>query len=172
MAASSLRLASSPELTVSTLWPSRRNAMSSISQMERSSSQTRMLAMRSLLCAGGCCQCFHFNHCPVRGLLRGVGESFAHSQPFQTQHEFAALSGLGPCPNFSFVRLDYLIHNGETEPCAALELRLKRLKNLARQLRRYPGAGVRETELPIFSNRVHRDLERALLPHGAQGIFT
>src|SRR6266436_5487534 len=44
-ALSSFFFAASPEFTVSTLWPSRRRAISSISQMERSSSQTRMLPM-------------------------------------------------------------------------------------------------------------------------------
>src|SRR5512146_1702008 len=44
-AVSILRLASSPETTVSTLCPSLRRAMSSTSQIERSSSHTRMLPM-------------------------------------------------------------------------------------------------------------------------------
>src|SRR5437870_1790526 len=44
---SSFFLAASPELTVSTLYPSRRRVISSISQMERSSSQIRILGMRT-----------------------------------------------------------------------------------------------------------------------------
>src|SRR5207244_11257035 len=60
MALSSFFFASSPELTVSTLCPSRRKAISSIWQIERSSSQTRMLPMGSASYGGtlvcGCCQ--------------------------------------------------------------------------------------------------------------------
>src|SRR5258708_35698002 len=51
-AASSFFFAASPEFPVSTLCPSRRRAMSSISQIERSSSQTRMLPMDSSYCSG------------------------------------------------------------------------------------------------------------------------
>src|SRR5712692_6252763 len=47
-AESSFLLAASPELTVSTLYPSRRRVISSISQIERSSSQIRILGMRAL----------------------------------------------------------------------------------------------------------------------------
>src|SRR5437660_1134604 len=47
-AESSFLIAASPEVTVSTRCPSLRSVISSISQMERTSSQTRMLAMGHL----------------------------------------------------------------------------------------------------------------------------
>src|SRR5438034_10254275 len=60
IALSSFFFASSPELTVSTLCPSRRKAISSIWQIERSSSQTRRLPIGSASYSGtlacGCCQ--------------------------------------------------------------------------------------------------------------------
>src|ERR1700690_4103130 len=78
-ALSSFFLAASPELTVSTLWPSRRRAMSNISQIERSSSQTRMLPMRSLSsCPSSSCPSSSYPSCsclsclPARSLSSGT----------------------------------------------------------------------------------------------------
>src|SRR5215470_14678525 len=117
-APSILRLAASPELTVSILWPSRRKAMSSISQIERSSSHTRMLPMRSPFrahrargCRSSANQWFLF----AGRVIGGLG---CEAQTPQAQHESRALTQLGPCPHFALVRLHDLVHDGQAEASA------------------------------------------------------
>src|SRR5208337_992047 len=111
MAESSFRLARSPAITVSTLWPSRRRAMSSISQMERSSSQTRTLPMvvSTLRYSSGKAG-RHRN-----GLARMDRLAIAAASRCQTpqpDHELAPLSWFRPHPYVPFVRLHDLVHDG------------------------------------------------------------
>src|SRR5216684_7391911 len=96
--------AASPALTVSTLWPSLRSEISSISQMERWSSHTRMLAMRHLR------SCF-------RGFRESSGAAGAGGPRMQNlQSELRALARLRLHGNFRAVGLYDLINNGQPRP--------------------------------------------------------
>src|SRR5262249_21554058 len=115
MAESTLRRAASPEVTVSTRWPFLRSAISSISQMERVSSHTRMLAM----CAP-CLSLGHFSH--LGGFLRrrlglGIGAR-------DLDGEFRAAALGGAHRNLGAMRLHNLINDGQPKTRAALEARL------------------------------------------------
>src|ERR1700740_2294807 len=98
--------------------------MSSISQIERSSSHTRMLAMRSPSRA----------HYALGSRIATGGEEFLifdryrgphpHAQPPQPQHECRSLSHFRARPDIAFVSLNDLVHDGQTKPGAAVESRL------------------------------------------------
>src|ERR1700753_2105217 len=91
-ALSSFFFAASPELTVSTLWPSRRKAISSISQMERSSSQTSMLPMRAASLGGYGSRSDLGNLGGGSFSLRRFGAFvFRGGELAQTQYKFASL---------------------------------------------------------------------------------
>src|SRR5437899_7655657 len=126
MALSSFFFASSPELTVSTLYPSRRKAISSIWQIERSSSQTRILPIGSASYSGtlacGCCQ--------RRVIDAAWGGDFQGTHATQKENKQATLPHLGSGPNFAFVRLHNLIHDGQAQPGAAFKIRLDALKTV------------------------------------------
>src|SRR5580693_5495090 len=100
--------------------------MSSISQMERSSSQTRMLPTRSSS---------HRKRCGVKRRLRLLraslrsGESLFRREATQTQHKDASLPQLGTGPNLAFVGLDNLVHDGQAQAGPTFELRLERLEH-------------------------------------------
>src|ERR1700733_3236637 len=110
--------------------------MSSISQMERSSSQTRMLATQPPFPGS-------------RRELRGRGEVFGRTgadrvpfcgepfcgnpfclEPAQPQDEGRPLPGLGAGPHFTFVRLYDLVDHGQAKSRAAFKVRLEGLENL------------------------------------------
>src|SRR3984957_3867446 len=143
--------------------PSRRREMSSISQMERSSSQTRILATAS---PPGCAQC-----AGVVGRVSG-GDRQAGIEAVQSQNEGSSLRRSGPCPNLAAVRLHNLIDNRQPEAGAALEVRLKGLKDFLDLLRAHARSRVGESDLPIFSQGFDRDGEHASAFHGADGILT
>src|ERR1700690_1186996 len=111
MAESSFLFASSPEVTVSTLWPSRRRAMSSISQMERSSSQTRMLPMKLSSCGNGGLQLAGSGNQRTRGRIRSRWDAFGGSDVAQPQHKIASLAKFGASPDLAFVGLHNLIND-------------------------------------------------------------
>src|ERR1700690_4418154 len=98
--------------------------------MERSSSQTRMLPTRSTSCAG------HGHGDPGLGnefRLRGRPfrrQALYRRQTAQAENEDAAFSDFGARPNLAFMRLDDLIHDGQTQAGAAFELRLEGLEDL------------------------------------------
>src|SRR5208282_5413352 len=122
-APSSFLFAASPELTVSTLWPSRRKAMSSISQMERSSSQTRMLPTRSS--SHGDWSRYISNGSALRlPITRDLHQAqvLGRDHAAQPQHENAALPWLGPCPHLALMGLHNLVDDGQSQSRAALEL--------------------------------------------------
>src|SRR5208283_5814247 len=134
-ALSILRLADSPPVTVSTLWPSRRRAMSSSSQIERSSSQTRMLptgfsprgrqrSSRSLHRSG--CRCGGRSG---NGALR-MRILIFHAP--QTKHEAGALAGFRTRPHLAFVRLDDLVHDGQAETGSTFKVRLEGFEDFFR----------------------------------------
>src|SRR6266487_542122 len=143
IALSSFFFASSPELTVSTLCPSRRKAISSIWQIERSSSQTRILPIGSASYSGtlacGCCQ--------RRVIDAAWGGDFQGTHATQPKNKNAALPHLGSGPNFAFVRLHNLINNGQAQPRAAFKVRLEGLEYLFHNLRRHAAASVGEINL-------------------------
>src|ERR1051325_9161241 len=104
-APSILFFAACPDCTVSTLWPSRRKEMSSISQMERSSSQTRMLAMRT--------------SCSYSGTLLRRRSVFAacqplHAEAMHSKHECGTHPWPGARPYLALMRLHDLVHDCES----------------------------------------------------------
>src|ERR1700680_2185504 len=146
--------------------------MSSISQMERSSSQTRILATRTSHCGS--------QHASLMGSGVG-GNGQAGLKAVQSQNERSSLPRLGSRPNLAAMRLHNLIDNGQPEPGAALEIRLKGLEDFFNLLRAHPRSGVRESDLPVFSQGFdsHRKHASALCAldalcafHGAHRILT
>src|SRR6202790_4651232 len=139
-ALSILRLAASPPVTVSTLWPSRRRAMSSSSQIERSSSQTRMLPTRS---SCGCqrrsggCRC------------GGGSASGALLHAPQPHYKTRALADCRTRPHLALMRLDDLVHDGQAKPGSTLKVRLEGFEDFFRLLRVYARTGVGEAHLPV-----------------------
>src|ERR1017187_5916967 len=154
-ALSILRLAASPPVTVSTLWPSRRSVMSSSSQIERSSSQTRMLPTRASSCSRGCQRRSESLHSGGFGLDGSTGRSAGCRSPSfildapQTEHEAGALAHFRTRPHLALVRLDDLVDDGQTETSSAFKIRLEGLKYLFCLLRVDARTGVGETHLPI-----------------------
>src|ERR1700681_4476494 len=144
-ALSILRLANSPPVTVSTLWPSRRRAMSSSSQIERSSSQTRMLPTRSSCgCqrSSGGCRCG--GSCASGARLRK--RVFHTPQP---HHEARTLADFRTRPDLALVRLDNLVHDGQAEASSAFKVRLEGLEDFFRLLWVDAGAGIGKGHLPV-----------------------
>src|SRR5215469_4140783 len=170
MAASSFFFAASPEFTVSTLWPSRRRAMSSISQMERSSSEIRILPMdpsggRSVRVrrSGG------MKLGEVAGFGAGPGPGSIDAP--QPHYEDAALPRLGPRPDCAFVRLHNLVNDGQSQSRATLELRLEGFEDFFDHLRTHPGPGIGEADLPVAACGLKRNPEGPLGLHGTQSVF-
>src|SRR5215469_15061531 len=96
--------------------------------MERSSSQTRMLATRT--------SCSHGSACGLqrsRTLRReGTGRDGCGAlgiQAAQPQDEGGALARFRSRPHFSFVRLHDLINDGQAQSGAAFKVRLERLED-------------------------------------------
>src|ERR1700694_4765873 len=144
-ALSILRLAASPPVTVSTLWPSRRRAMSSSSQIERSSSQTRILPTRSSCgCqrSSGGCRCRGSSASGAR-----LGKRVFHAP--QPQHEARTLADFRTRPDLALVRLDNLVHDGQAEAGSAFKVRLEGLEDFFRLLRVDAGAGIGKGHLPV-----------------------
>src|SRR5580704_9605857 len=171
-ALSSLFFAASPELTVSTLWPSRRRAMSSISQMERSSSQTRMLPTRFSYHGDGSRDISgRFGACmPIGGDLHQT-QILRGDHAAQPQNEDATLPRLGAGPHLAFVGLHDLVNDGQSQSRATLELRLERFENLVDDLRVNAGTGVGEIDLPVITDCLDRNTKGATAMHGANRIF-
>src|SRR5436309_13546788 len=167
MALSSFFFASSPELTVSTLCHSRRKAISSICQIEPSSPHTRILPIGSASYSGtlacGCCQ--------RRVIDAAWGVDFQGTHATQTENKHATLPHLGSGPNFAFVRLHNLIHDGQAQTGATFKVRLERLKYLFHNLRGHAGASVGEFKLPIFAHRLNRGLDGSTSALLSQGIL-
>src|ERR1035438_1533964 len=162
-ALSILRFARSPLVTVSTLWPSRRRAISSSSQIERSSSQTRMLPTRST----------------SRGRPRSIGQFRSRRRAIgilrlgflcplhapQAQHKIGALANFRPGPYLPLVGLHDLVHNGQAKPGTTFEIRLKGFEDLFGLLRLDARPGVGKIHLPVgaaFPKR-YRQLSTLLL---------
>src|ERR1035438_10238777 len=141
--------------------------MSSISQMERSSSQTRMLATPT---PSGCGQ-----HASLirHVLIRGGGTPGIEA--VQPQHERGSLPGLGSSPNLAAMRLHNLIDNRQPQPSTAFEVRLKGLEDFFDLLRTHASSSIGESDLPILSQRLDCDCEYASALcafHGANLILT
>src|SRR6266567_2679430 len=172
-APSSFLLAASPELTVSILWPSRRKAMSSISQIERSSSHTRILAMRSPSRAHralrsriqvACCQ-------QLLIVARAGARSHPGSQAPQPQHEGCSLIQFGTRPDLALMGLHDLVHDGQAQTGAAVESGLEGFENLFRLLWSHAVPGVGEMNLPVFANRFERHGQGAAGLHRALRVL-
>src|SRR5947199_10488622 len=109
--------------------------MSSISQMERWSSQTRILAMRYT--------CSHYYWRPALLHRFGLG---------QFQNELSALARLRLHGDFGPMRLHDLVNQCQTHAGAAFKLRLEWLKDFFQQLGVDAGTCVQETDVPVFNN--------------------
>src|ERR1700757_1085414 len=131
-APSILFLAFCPAWTVSTRCPSRRKEMSSISQMERSSSQTRMLATPTSCRRRGCSRSYGLI---LRDSSGRNGDRPLGIKTAQAQDESGALAWFRASPDLAFVGLHDLIHNGQTEARASFEIGLERFENLFDLLR-------------------------------------
>src|SRR5258705_12940447 len=140
-ALSILGRAASPPVTVSTLWPSRRSAMSSNSQMERSSSQTRMLPTSPSSSAGGS------GNARLRSACRCGWEAHIHAP--QTHHETRAFAYFRARPDFALMRLHDLIDDRQAQSSAAFKIRLERFEDFFRLLGTDAGTGIREADLPV-----------------------
>src|SRR5271165_159325 len=171
-ALSILCLAPSPDVTVSTLWPSRRRAMSSSSQIERSSSTTRMLPTRTSCCCG-CCR-RSFSGCRCGGRFPG-GTLLPLVLPApQPHHKAGALAGFGTRPHLALMRLDNLIHDGQAKAGSAFEVRLEGLEDFFRLLRVEAGAGIGKTHFPVGAALGEGHGERSAVtgrPYGTHCVF-
>src|ERR1700680_3717430 len=104
--------------------------MSSISQMERSSSQTKMLPMRPSPPRRYCASGGEQRRVGLRaGACLWSSQSLSRREATQSKHEHAALTQLGAGPNLTFVGLDDLVDNSQTQTGTAFELRLERLEH-------------------------------------------
>src|SRR5579863_9576851 len=168
-APSSFLFACSPELAVSTLWPSRRSAISSISQMERSSSQTRMLPTRS---SHGCdTDGFERRALCLGGYRLRPGQSRVHRELTQTQHKHASLPQFGAGKHLAFVSLNNLVYDGQSQPGTPFELRLKRLEYFFDELRTHSRPRIGKIKQPVFSTCFQRNRESASRRHGSHCVF-
>src|ERR1700722_3743801 len=122
--------------------------MSSISQMERSSSQTRMLPTRSSSRRHGT---DGFKRPALQRRGNRIGQSLTHREAAQSQHKHAALSQLGAGENLAFVGLHNFVPDRQSQPGAAGKLRLEWLEYFFDELLAHPRPSVGEIELPVFS---------------------
>src|SRR5580692_4436179 len=120
--------------------------MSSISQIERSSSQTKMLPTRSSCCGRrrveerrGRLICGHY---------WGRRQTLTPHEATQAKHKHAPLAQLGARPDLAFVGLDDLVDDRQTKTRATFELRLKRFEYLLDELLAHSRASIGEIDLP------------------------
>src|SRR5208283_1276754 len=114
--------------------------MSSNSQIERSSSTTKMLPTRCSSRGQRSSDRFRYGGCFTRGGLL---------QTPQTDHEAGALADFRPRPHLALMRLYDLVHDGETESGTAFEVRLEGLEDFFRLLRLDAGTGVGKAHFPV-----------------------
>src|SRR5438874_6609615 len=136
--------------------------MSSISQMERSSSQMRILGMRALR--------FGVLRQRCRNLCRPSSDEFFCSLS-HSQDKRASLAGLRPDPHFAFVCLHDLVNDCKAQASAAFELRLEWLKDFFNHLRTHSRARISKTELPFIAEFFNTYGQGATLLHGTNRIF-
>src|SRR5215470_8079419 len=137
--------------------------MSSISHIERSSSQTRMLATRSPFpngAQGYGGQGSRRRHL-VFAVLRFQLAPTTQSPAPQAQHERCALAQLRARPYLAFMRLHNLVNDGQAQPGATVKARLERLKDLFRLLSGHSDARIGEVDLPVVADRIERNGESA-----------
>src|SRR6185437_5055010 len=152
--------ASSPELAVSTLCPSLRRAISRSSRMERSSSHTKTLAMHSL----------RRSYRGEYSLFRDAHRSRSCVRLWDFNYDLRPFSGSGHRVYASVVGLNNLVDQRQPQSGAALETRLKGLKDFFGLLRTNADAAVFERENPIVASRAQRDFERSAFGHSAKSV--
>src|SRR5258707_1258569 len=130
-ALSILRRAASPPVTVSTLWPSRRRAISNNSQMERSSSQTRMLPTSPSSRSG--------RDSAGQLRFRSRRRSNTRFHPPQPHYEAGTLAHFRTRPDFAFMRLHNLVDDRQAESGTLFEIRLEGLEDFFSLLRAKSG---------------------------------
>src|ERR1700746_1682201 len=171
-APSILRLAASPELTVSTLCPSRRKAMSSISQIERSSSQTRMLAMRSPS-RGRCGSSVRFQTVLQNFIADTHGNRYVgnEAEAAQTKNKRGSFAQPRARPDLSFMGLRDLLDDRKPETGSTFKPRLERLKNFLGLLRAHAVTGIGKADLPVVAHHFEGDGQSAAIFHGLLGVL-
>src|SRR6202042_1444943 len=169
-APSILFLAACPDCTVSTRCPSRRRAMSSISQMERSSSQTRILAMRPPFGRSSCQFRGRSRSSEIADRWRAVHVPFRVT-PAQPQHESSSLLWLRSSPHFTFMGLHDLVNHRQAKACAALEVGLEGFKDLFRLLGSHSCSSVGKADLPVVFQAFDSHFQSATVTHGANCVL-
>src|SRR5581483_528409 len=170
-------LAASPELTVSVRWPSRRKAISSNSQMERSSSQIRMLPTTHL--AGRnrsrICSCRRAQSAGFRFAAWALAQAWRFLQrrtgTAQFQGENAALALFRAHQDLAAMRLHDLVHDGQAEPGATLEPRLEGLEHFRHLLGVQAPAVIGKADNPSRVRGAQGHGERAAVRHSAHRVL-
>src|SRR5947207_10848768 len=137
--------------------------MSSISQIERSSSQMRILGMRALpnqLSPGG------FGYRLLRRERKCRFNGLSHPQ-----YERTAVFLLRSDKYFALVRLHNLVNDRQAKPGAALESRLERLEYFFHHLRIHARTSISKAELPLMLHFLNADRQRSTFFHGPDGVL-
>src|SRR5271157_4408370 len=105
--------------------------MSSSSQIERSSSQTRMLPTRPSFCDPGERRSGNWHACKCGRRSSGGGNLV---EPAQAHHETGTLANFRTRPHLALVRLHDLVDNGEAKAGSTFKVRLEGLEDFFRLL--------------------------------------
>src|SRR6476660_5797711 len=146
--------------------------MSSISQMERSSSHTRILPTGATSYPGSSSDVVRSLGRPLRRNDRlECSNALRHRGTPQTKYEHAAFSQFRTGPNLAFVSLHNLIDDGQTQASSTLKLRLEGLENLFHQLAAHARPGIGKVDLTVVAYLLQRDFENPSRTHGADGVL-
>src|SRR5579862_3043941 len=142
--------------------------MSSTSQMDRSSSQTRMLptarpSSRARSHGG------HRGQLRLRGLvvLFRAGAFSYNVRAAQLQREHGSLAWYRTHHDLCLVGLHNLVNDGQPQPGTALEVPLEGLEDFLHLLLAQAVAAIGKTDNPVHSSSPQRDMQRTALRHGA-----
>src|SRR5208337_3479272 len=129
--------------------------MSSSSQIERSSSQTRMLPTRSSFCDASERWSRRLHTCKCGGRRRGSDGDLV--EPAQAHYETGALANFRTSPHLTLVRLHDLVDNGQAEAGSTFKVRLERFEDCFRLLGVDARTGVGKAHLPLAAALGERD---------------
>src|ERR1700722_15713515 len=164
----SSRLAASPLVATSTLWPSLRKVISNNSQIDRTSSTISKWAIDRLIPSHWMC-CF-----PLREWGRGLRRASAAARLVRSARkldgEFRPLSRLGLDKNAPLMRLQNLIHDRQTQTRAAPEGGLERLEDLRRRVRIHAPTRVSHPDPHRFADGFETHGQPSPVGHGPQGV--
>src|SRR3984957_1931425 len=138
--------------------------------MERSSSQTRILATRSPFGRSSCQLHGRSRSSGIADRWRAVHVPFRVT-PTQPQYESGSLLWLRSCPHFAFMGLHDLVNHRQAKACAALEVGLEGFEDLFRLLRSHSCSSVRTADLPVVFQRFDSHFQSATVTHGANCVL-